>query len=166
MPTDLPLAQAAAFSLDDAGTTEIDDAFSVTRVSDDELRIGIHIAAPALAFAPGSGLDAIARERLSTAYMPGRKFTMLPADTIAALSLDEGAERPAVSLYLNVGTRGFRPARPSHEAGARARGRQPAPRATRCAECGVRGRPSPGRARPAIRGRAAFALEVRPRVGG
>ena len=29
--------------------TEIDDAFSVTRVSEDELRIGIHIAAPALA---------------------------------------------------------------------------------------------------------------------
>ena len=33
---DLPLAEVAAFSLDDIGTTEIDDAFSVTRVSDDE----------------------------------------------------------------------------------------------------------------------------------
>jgi exoribonuclease-2 len=104
---DLPLAQVQAFSLDDLGTTEIDDAFSVSRVSADELRIGIHIAAPGLAFAPGSTLDAIARERLSTAYMPGRKFTMLPADTIAALSLDEGAERPAVSLYFNVGAQDF-----------------------------------------------------------
>jgi exoribonuclease-2 len=106
-PADLPLAEAAVFSLDDLGTTEIDDAFSVTRVSEDELRIGIHIAAPGLAFAPGSPLDAIARERLSTAYMPGRKFTMLPGDAIAPLSLDEGAERPAVSLYLNVGAKDF-----------------------------------------------------------
>ncbi len=107
VPTDLPLSEATAFSLDDIGTTEIDDAFSVTRVSEDELRIGIHIAAPGLAFAPGSSLDAIARERLSTAYMPGRKFTMLPEDAIVPLSLDAGAERPVVSLYLNVGAADF-----------------------------------------------------------
>jgi len=106
-PADLPLAQADAFSLDDIGTTEIDDAFSLVRVSEDELRIGIHIAAPGLAFAPGSPLDAIARARLSTAYMPGRKFTMLPEDAIAPLSLDEGTERPVLSLYLNVGARDF-----------------------------------------------------------
>lgn len=106
-PADLPLAACDAFSLDDIGTTEIDDAFSVTRVSDDELRIGIHIATPGLAFAPGSPLDAIARERLSTAYMPGEKFTMLPEDAIDCLSLDEGHERPVVSLYLVVGARDF-----------------------------------------------------------
>jgi len=106
-PADLPLAEVAAFSLDELGTTEIDDAFSVVRVSADELRIGIHIAAPGLAFAPGSALDAIARERLSTAYMPGRKFTMLPGDAIAPLSLDEGSERAALSLYLNVAAKDF-----------------------------------------------------------
>ena len=106
-PADLPLAECVVFSLDDAGTTEIDDAFSVTRVSDDELRVGIHIAAPGLAIAPGSPLDAIARARLSTAYMPGRKFTMLPEDAIVPLSLDEGTERPVLSLYLNVGANDF-----------------------------------------------------------
>jgi len=103
----LPLAEVAAFSLDDAGTTEIDDAFSIERVSEDELRIGIHIAAPALAFAPGSPLDAIARERLSTVYLPGRKFTMLPPDAVERLSLDEGSERPALSLYVNVSARDY-----------------------------------------------------------
>ncbi len=106
-PADLPLAGCVAFSLDDTGTTEIDDAFSVTRVTEDELRVGIHIAAPALAFAPGSSLDNIARARLSTAYMPGRKFTMLPGDAIECLSLDEGHERPVISLYLNVGAKDF-----------------------------------------------------------
>lgn len=106
-PADLPSSNVEAFSLDDVGTTEIDDAFSVTRVSDDELRIGVHIAAPALGFAPGSPLDALARERLSTAYMPGRKVTMLPDDVIQRFSLDHGSHQPAVSLYLTVSTRDF-----------------------------------------------------------
>jgi exoribonuclease-2 len=99
---ELPLGTARAFSLDDAETTEIDDAFSLERISAGELRVGVHIAAPALCFAPGSALDAIARERLSTAYMPGCKFTMLPEDAIAACSLDAGGERAVVSLYLTV----------------------------------------------------------------
>jgi exoribonuclease II len=99
---DLPRAALEAFSLDDIGTTEIDDAFSVQRVAGG-LRLGIHIAAPALGFGPGSALDAIARERLSTAYMPGRKFTMLPEDVIEAFSLDHGGELPAVSLYVDLG---------------------------------------------------------------
>jgi len=101
LPDDLPQAPVAAFSLDDIGTTEIDDAFSVQRLPDG-LRVGIHIAAPALGFAPNSALDALARERLSTAYMPGRKFTMLPQDVIARFSLDHGGVLPAVSLYLDI----------------------------------------------------------------
>jgi exoribonuclease II len=98
----LPLADAQAFSLDDIGTSEIDDAFSVRLAADGQVRIGIHIAAPALGFAPGSVLDAVARERLSTAYMPGRKFTMLPEDVIERFSLEHGGERAAVSLYFDV----------------------------------------------------------------
>jgi exoribonuclease-2 len=101
IPQDLPRAAAAAFSLDDIGTTEIDDAFSVQRLPGG-IRVGIHIAAPALGFAPGSPLDALARERLSTAYMPGRKFTMLPPDVIQRFSLDHGGELPAVSLYVDL----------------------------------------------------------------
>jgi hypothetical protein len=101
LPGDLPRAAAQAFSLDDVGTTEIDDAFSIQKTKEG-VRVGIHIAAPALGFAPGSPLDAIARERLSTAYMPGRKFTMLPEDVIQRFSLDHGGELPAVSLYDRV----------------------------------------------------------------
>ncbi|MEO8202225.1 MAG: RNB domain-containing ribonuclease [Betaproteobacteria bacterium] len=107
LPEDLPLAEAPVFSLDDLGTSEIDDAFSVRRVSDAEWRIGVHIAAPTLGFAPGSPLDAIARERLSTVYMPGQKITMLPEDVIAQFSLDAGTERPAVSIYFNVAASDF-----------------------------------------------------------
>lgn len=105
--SDLPIAPVEAFSLDEIGTTEIDDAFSVTKLDSRRLRIGIHIAAPALGIAPGSPLDTIARERLSTAYMPGRKFTMLPDDVVGRFSLDHGAAQPAVSLYFDVGEDGL-----------------------------------------------------------
>ena len=67
-----------------------------------KLRIGIHIAAPALGIAPGSALDAAARERLSTVYFPGSKITMLPEAAIEAYSLAEGSACPALSLYLEV----------------------------------------------------------------
>ena len=101
-PEGLPRAETPAFSLDDVGTSEIDDAFSVRELSPGVLRVRIHIAAPGAGFAPGSALDVIARERLSTAYMPGRKFTMLPEDVIARFSLDHGGEQAAVSLYFDV----------------------------------------------------------------
>src|SRR5207248_8747879 len=104
---DLPLAPGAAFSLDELGTTEIDDAFSVSQLPGGEVRIGVHIAAPGLGIAPGSPLDALARERLSTAYMPGRKYTMLPEDVVARFSLDHGSSQPAVSLYFDVAEDGL-----------------------------------------------------------
>ena len=97
--TELPLAAVAAFSIDDATTTEIDDAFSVEPLAVGGYRLGVHIAAPALAITPGSELDRVARDRLSTVYMPGNKITMLPEVLISALSLDEGKTPPALSLY-------------------------------------------------------------------
>ncbi len=99
---ELPLAAVAAFSVDDEATTEIDDAFSVTRIEPGRMRVGIHIAAPGLGFAPGSALDQVARQRLSTVYMPGAKITMLPADVIEGFTLGQGRSCPAVSLYLDV----------------------------------------------------------------
>jgi exoribonuclease II len=101
-PPNLPLAGVTAFSLDDASTTEIDDAFSLTRLANGRYRVGIHIAAPGLGFAPGSALDKIARARLSTAYIPGQKITMLPPQVIERYTLAEGRECPAVSLYLDI----------------------------------------------------------------
>jgi exoribonuclease-2 len=100
-PQDLPVAEIEAFSIDDVTTTEIDDAFSVTRLPSGSLRIGIHIAAPALGIAPGSATDAVARERLSTVYFPGGKITMLPPAAIEAFTLAERRDCPVMSLYLD-----------------------------------------------------------------
>src|SRR5215470_4301991 len=105
LPTGLPRAETQAFSLDDVTTTEIDDAFSVSHRGD-RLRVGIHIAAPALGFAPGSEIGRIARARLSTAYMPGHKITMLPPSVIERFSLAEGSAWPAVALEAQRGKTG------------------------------------------------------------
>jgi exoribonuclease-2 len=106
-PQKLDPAPVTAFSIDDESTTEIDDAFSVTRLDSGNVRVGIHIAAPGLGFAPGSSLDHIARRRLSTAYMPGRKITMLPEAAIERFTLAEGRGCPAVSLYLELNPEHF-----------------------------------------------------------
>jgi exoribonuclease-2 len=101
-PADLPLAAVQAFSVDDAHTTEIDDAFSVTPKPEGGWQVGIHIAAPGLGFGPDSDLGRITRERLSTVYMPGRKITMLPEAVVEHFTLAAGQTVPAVSLYLDV----------------------------------------------------------------
>lgn len=103
---ELPVAQVLAFSIDDSGTTEIDDALSVTSLSEDSYRIGIHIAAPGLVIAKNDVLDKVARARMSTVYFPGDKITMLPDCVIKQFSLDEGAPRPALSIYVDVDSQG------------------------------------------------------------
>jgi exoribonuclease-2 len=101
LPQDLPLAEVEAFSIDDSATTEIDDAFSVVHVAD-RVRVGIHIAAPAVVITREHALDAIARARMSTVYAPGLKFTMLPPPWIEAFSLNAGRTVPVLSLYIDV----------------------------------------------------------------
>ena len=99
---ELPLAPAPAFSIDDSATTEIDDALSVQGLGSGKVTIGIHIAAPALAIAPQSPVDRIARDRLSTVYIPGHKLTMLPDAVVEAFTLAEGRQAPVLSLYVTV----------------------------------------------------------------
>ncbi len=104
---ELPLADVQAFSIDDSGTTEIDDALSVTELPGGGHRVGIHIAAPGLAIAKDDPLDQVARNRMSTVYFPGDKITMLPDSVIEQFSLDEGAPRPALSIYVDVDAAGI-----------------------------------------------------------
>jgi exoribonuclease II len=99
---DLPLANVECFSIDDATTTEIDDAFSLENLSNGNSRVGIHIAAPALGVQAETPLDAIMLSRLSTVYMPGNKITMLPDNVVKPFSLDAGETKPALSLYVEI----------------------------------------------------------------
>lgn len=99
---ELPLASASAFSIDDATTTEIDDAFSVEKLANGNWRIGVHIAAPALGLPRDSDGDKVAAGRLSTVYMPGDKITMLPDNVVQAFTLNADRVCPALSMYNEV----------------------------------------------------------------
>jgi exoribonuclease-2 len=99
---ELPLAPVQAFSIDDSQTTEIDDALSLQGLGSGTVTLGIHIAAPALAIQPEGAIDAVARGRMSTVYMPGHKITMLPDEVVQAYTLMAGRDCPAVSLYLTL----------------------------------------------------------------
>lgn len=99
---ELPLAEVTAFSIDDASTTEIDDAFSVAQLPNGNWSIGVHIAAPALGITPNTPVDDIAAARLSTVYMPGAKITMLPENVVQEFTLCADKICPALSLYMEV----------------------------------------------------------------
>ena len=99
---ELPLATVNAFSIDDAATTEIDDAFSVEKLANGNWRIGVHIAAPALGILRDSEGDRVAAQRLSTVYMPGRKITMLPDNVVQAFTLCADRVCPALSMYNEI----------------------------------------------------------------
>ncbi|WP_395010587.1 RNB domain-containing ribonuclease, partial [Undibacterium sp.] len=90
LPEDLPVADVRAFSIDDVTTTEIDDAFSITPIDANTVKVGIHIAAPTLGIQRNDALDMIARSRMSTVYMPGDKITMLPDELVEIYTLGEG----------------------------------------------------------------------------
>ena len=99
---ELPQATVSAFSIDDATTTEIDDAFSVEKLANGNWRIGVHIAAPSLGMPRDSEGDKIAAQRLSTVYMPGQKITMLPDSVVQAFTLSADCVCPALSMYNEV----------------------------------------------------------------
>lgn len=97
----LPVAPVQAFSIDDSQTTEIDDALSLHGLGSGTVTLGIHIAAPGLAIKPDDAIDQVARQRLSTVYMPGHKITMLPDAVVQSYTLEAGRDCPAVSLYVS-----------------------------------------------------------------
>ncbi|MCP4579580.1 MAG: RNB domain-containing ribonuclease [Deltaproteobacteria bacterium] len=85
-------------TIDGPTTLDFDDAISL-EISDNELRVGVHIADVAAVIEKESPIDAAARDRASSLYLPRRQIPMIPADLSQdLLSLKEGCNRPAISL--------------------------------------------------------------------
>lgn len=85
-------------TIDDAETTEIDDALSL-REKEGFLEVGIHIADASAYVHPGDPLDGEARARATAIYLPDLKVPMLPSPlSEGACSLVAGEERPALSF--------------------------------------------------------------------
>jgi exoribonuclease-2 len=87
---------AAAFSIDDPETREVDDVLTLTREGD-EWRVDIDIADVAAWVEAGDPVDREAARRASTAYLPTGPITMLPERLGCELaSLHTDAPRPAL----------------------------------------------------------------------
>ena len=90
------------FSIDPEGSVDIDDAFHFKKINDNDnfYEVGIHIASPYVFFK--DDLKYIL-DRVSTVYIPGKKYNMLPncyADNY--ISLLEGQNRYAISLIIKI----------------------------------------------------------------
>ena len=97
------------FTIDGADAKDFDDALSVERLEGRKgggrgmLRIGVHIADVSYYVAEGTSLDAEARERATTCYLPGKVLPMLPEQLSNGIcSLVEGEPRLALSVFADV----------------------------------------------------------------
>lgn len=97
------LTSLECFTIDDASTTDIDDALSFEEYPDGTFRIGIHIADASNYVKPGSAVDKAALERSTAIYLPDLKVPMCPgimSDSVC--SLVAGKKRLAFSFLVKL----------------------------------------------------------------
>ena len=98
----IDLTHLATYSLDDAGTREIDDALSLER-RDGVDWIWIHIADPSRLIGIDSPLDQEARRRATSLYLAEGVMPMLPLELAAGpLSLRAGQRCAALSVAVRL----------------------------------------------------------------
>ena len=98
----IDLTHLATYSLDDAGTREIDDALSLER-RDGVDWIWIHIADPSRLIDIDSPLDQEARRRATSLYLAEGVMPMLPLELAAGpLSLRAGQRCAALSVAVRL----------------------------------------------------------------
>ena len=101
------LTELPAFTVDDALTSEIDDALTIEELDGGRRRVGIHIADPGFYVLPESEMDAVAQSRAVTLYLPDRRALMLPSPiSEEAASLVAGAARPSLSFIATIDATG------------------------------------------------------------
>jgi exoribonuclease II len=89
----LDLTHLAAFAIDDAGSDDPDDAFSL-----DGERLWVHVADVAALVPPDSPADLEARARGASLYLPEGTVPMLPLDATERLALGLADTSPALSI--------------------------------------------------------------------
>jgi exoribonuclease-2 len=106
LPGDHPAPLSSAFSIDDPDTREVDDALSVHQEGE-LVRIDIDIADVAALVQTGDPVDAEARKRATTVYLPTGTFLMLPERLgCDLLSLHAGKPRPALRTTVWIDAQG------------------------------------------------------------
>jgi exoribonuclease-2 len=98
----MDLTALTVFSIDDASTQDVDDAFSV-EITSDGYRIGAHIADVSAALEKDSPLDREARRRMTSLYFPDRHVPMLPPELSAGrCSLLQDRRRCATTFFFDL----------------------------------------------------------------
>jgi len=99
-PHMLPAAEHTAFSIDDEDSLDFDDAISIEELADG-YRLGIHVSNLAFHLDSEDGLFDLARDRVSSMYLPSGVVPMLPKKfSEGTFSLIQGQTRAVLSLYL------------------------------------------------------------------
>jgi exoribonuclease-2 len=93
------LSSLFTFTIDDAETTDIDDALSISE-EEGKLIVGIHITDVGYFVSPGSDLDKAALSRGTSVYLPVRRFPMLPP----TLSEEKASLTPGVLRSASLPT--------------------------------------------------------------
>ena len=97
-----------AVTIDDASTTDMDDAVSVQFREDGSYQVGVHITDVSALIPAHSALDEEARNRGASLYLPEAKYPMLPPVLSENLgSLIPHENRLAVSLLWDIGPDGI-----------------------------------------------------------
>lgn len=90
------------FCVDDRNTNFLDDALSVHKVRNGfSARISVHIADVAGLIEPGSPIDALARDRAQSMYLPLRPLHMLPPPVMEAASFSTTLPTEAITVQLD-----------------------------------------------------------------
>ena len=103
----LDLRDRYILTIDPERAKDFDDALSLEVLPDGTRELGVHIADVSHFVQPGSKLDAEARERGNSVYLPDRVIPMLPeqlSNGVCSLRPDE--DRLAFSVFLKVNERG------------------------------------------------------------
>ena len=92
------------FTIDPPTSTDLDDALSIEKISENVYSIGIHIADVT------SYLHLVEREELTkrttSVYLPYKVYHMLNRNLVKACSLDPGVERLAFTIWVQMDLQG------------------------------------------------------------
>ena len=95
------------FTIDPDTAKDYDDALSLTRDSEGNYHLGVHIADVSHYVQPGSALDKEARQRCNSTYFPGTVVPMLPGELSNNLcSLKANVNRLTASILMSFDAEG------------------------------------------------------------
>ena len=103
----LDLTETECFTIDPTTAKDFDDALSLSKTSEGNYLLGVHIADVSYYVKPGTALDLEAKSRCNSTYFPGSCVPMLPEQLSNNLcSLKPKVARLCVSVLMTLNAQG------------------------------------------------------------